>query len=87
MIAYYLDNFSPFMVKFGPSFGIRWYGFSYLLAFFCGFLLLLGALAVLTVAYGLVAVSLGGLLLAITSGASYCFRWLKNHRFTGQAGQ
>ena len=28
------------MVKFGPSFGIRWYGFSYLLAFFCGFLLL-----------------------------------------------
>ena len=54
--------------------------------FFCGFLLLLGALAVLTVAYGLVAVSLGGLLLAITSGASYCFRWLKNHRFTGQAG-
>ncbi|MEO8439691.1 MAG: prolipoprotein diacylglyceryl transferase [Spartobacteria bacterium] len=40
MLAYYLDNFSPFMVKFGPSFGIRWYGFSYLLAFFCGFLLL-----------------------------------------------
>lgn len=40
MIAYYLDNFSPFMVKFGPNFGIRWYGFSYLLAFFCGFLLL-----------------------------------------------
>ncbi len=28
------------MVKFGPSLGIRWYGFSYLLAFFCGFLLL-----------------------------------------------
>jgi phosphatidylglycerol:prolipoprotein diacylglycerol transferase len=40
LIAYYLDNFSPFMVKFGPSLGIRWYGFSYLLAFFCGFLLL-----------------------------------------------
>ena len=40
LIAYYLDNFSPFMVKFGSSFGIRWYGFSYLLAFFCGFLLL-----------------------------------------------
>lgn len=40
MIAYYLNNFSPFIVKFGPSFGIRWYGFSYLLAFFCGFLLL-----------------------------------------------
>jgi len=39
-MAYYLDNFSPFLVKFGPSFGIRWYGFSYLLAFFCGFLLL-----------------------------------------------
>lgn len=40
MLAYYLDNFSPFLVKFGPNFGIRWYGFSYLLAFFCGFLLL-----------------------------------------------
>ena len=40
LIAYYLDNFSPFMVEFGSGFGIRWYGFSYLLAFFCGFLLL-----------------------------------------------
>ncbi|MEO5753641.1 MAG: prolipoprotein diacylglyceryl transferase [Chthoniobacterales bacterium] len=40
MLAYYLDNFSPFMVKFGQNFGIRWYGFSYLLAFLCGFLLL-----------------------------------------------
>ncbi|MBA3961671.1 MAG: prolipoprotein diacylglyceryl transferase [Chthoniobacterales bacterium] len=40
MIAYYLDNFSPFLVKLGSNFGIRWYGFSYLLAFFCGFLLL-----------------------------------------------
>ncbi len=40
MIAYYLDNFSPFLVNFGANFGIRWYGFSYLLAFFCGFLLL-----------------------------------------------
>ena len=40
MIAYYLDNFSPFLVKFGPNIGIRWYGFSYLLAFFFGFLLL-----------------------------------------------
>jgi phosphatidylglycerol---prolipoprotein diacylglyceryl transferase len=40
LLAYYLDNFSPFIVKLGPHFGIRWYGFSYLLAFFCGFLLL-----------------------------------------------
>ena len=40
MLAYYLDNFSPFMIRLGPSFGIRWYGFSYLLAFFCGYLLL-----------------------------------------------
>lgn len=40
MLAYFLDQFSPFLVKFGPSFGIRWYGLSYLLAFFCGFLLL-----------------------------------------------
>ncbi len=28
------------MVKFGENVGIRWYGFSYLLAFFCGFLFL-----------------------------------------------
>jgi phosphatidylglycerol:prolipoprotein diacylglycerol transferase len=40
LLGYYLDNFSPFLVRFGPGFGIRWYGFSYLLAFFCGFLLL-----------------------------------------------
>lgn len=40
MIAYYLDNFDPFLVRFGPSFGVRWYGFSYLLAFLCGYLLL-----------------------------------------------
>jgi phosphatidylglycerol:prolipoprotein diacylglycerol transferase len=40
LFAYYLDNFSPFLVKFGPTFGIRWYGFSYLLGFLCGFLLL-----------------------------------------------
>ncbi len=40
LTAYYIDNFSPFMLRFGPNFGIRWYGFSYLLGFFCGFLLL-----------------------------------------------
>jgi len=40
LFAYFLDNFSPFIIRFGPSFGIRWYGFSYLLAFFCGFLVL-----------------------------------------------
>jgi prolipoprotein diacylglyceryltransferase len=34
-MAYYLDNFSPFIVKFGSNLGIRWYGLSYLLAFFC----------------------------------------------------
>jgi hypothetical protein len=51
--------------------------------FFLGFLFLLGALAVITLVYGLVAVSLGGLLFALTSAATYCFRWLKNHRFTG----
>jgi hypothetical protein len=51
--------------------------------FFFGFLFLIGALAVLTLVYGLVAVSLGGLLFALTSGATSCFRWLKNHRFTG----
>jgi phosphatidylglycerol:prolipoprotein diacylglycerol transferase len=40
LFAYYLDNFSPFLVKFGSNFGIRWYGLSYLLAFFIGLLLL-----------------------------------------------
>jgi len=55
--------------------------------FFFGFLLLLGALAAITLVYGLVAVSLGGLLLAITSGATYCFRLLRIHCFTRQAGR
>ncbi len=55
--------------------------------FFLGFLLLIGALAAITLVYGLVAVSLGGLLLAVTSGATYCFRWLRIHRFTRQAGR
>ncbi len=55
--------------------------------FFFGFLLLLGALAAITLVYGLVAVSVGGLLVAITSGATYCFRWVRIHRYTRQAGR
>ncbi len=52
---------------------------------FFGFLLLLGALAAILLGYGVAAVSLRGLLLGITGGAAYCFRWLTNHRFSGRA--
>lgn len=48
---------------------------------FVGFLLLLAGLAVMTLIYGLVAVSIGGVLLGISSGLTYCFRWLRNHCF------
>ena len=46
---------------------------------FVGFLLLLAGLAVMTLIYGLVAISVGGVLLGISSGLIYCFRWLRNH--------
>jgi hypothetical protein len=45
---------------------------------FIGFLVLLGGLAVMTLIYGLVAVSVGGVLLGVTSGFTYFFRWLRN---------
>lgn len=37
MLAFYLDNLSPFIVKFGDNFGLRWYGFAYVMAFVCGY--------------------------------------------------
>ena len=37
MLAYYVHDLSPFVLRFGPNFGIRWYGFSYVLAFLVGF--------------------------------------------------
>lgn len=39
MFAIYLHHLSPFIIKFGENFGIRWYGFAYVMAFVCGYLL------------------------------------------------
>lgn len=39
MLAYYLHNLSPFIFEFGHGFGLRWYGFAYVLAFVVGYLL------------------------------------------------
>ena len=54
---------------------------------FVGFLLLLAGLAFMTLIYGLVAVSVGGVLLAIASGLTFCFRWVTNQRLNRQAGR
>jgi phosphatidylglycerol:prolipoprotein diacylglycerol transferase len=35
-----VQDFSPFAWRFSENFGIRWYGLSYLLAFFCAYVLL-----------------------------------------------
>lgn len=40
-LAYYLHNLSPFILRFGGGFGLRWYGFAYVLAFICGYFLYL----------------------------------------------
>ena len=40
MIGYYLHDLSPFLVRFGESMGIRWYGLAYVAGFLAGFLLL-----------------------------------------------
>lgn len=37
MLAYYLHDLSPFVVRFSDSFGIHWYGVAYLLGFVCGY--------------------------------------------------
>ncbi|HEY5812792.1 MAG TPA: prolipoprotein diacylglyceryl transferase, partial [Terrimicrobiaceae bacterium] len=36
MLAYYVHDLSPFLLRFGGNFGIRWYGLAYIAAFICG---------------------------------------------------
>ncbi|MBV9008385.1 MAG: prolipoprotein diacylglyceryl transferase [Verrucomicrobia bacterium] len=38
MLAYFVDNFDPFIFRLWDNFGPRWYGFAYVMAFACGFL-------------------------------------------------
>ncbi len=38
MLAYFVDNFDPFIFRLWDNVGPRWYGFAYVLAFICGFL-------------------------------------------------
>lgn len=33
MLAYYIHDFSPFLIQFSENFGLRWYGLAYVLAF------------------------------------------------------
>ncbi len=37
LLAYYIHQLSPYIVQFGEGFGLRWYGFAYVLAFFVGY--------------------------------------------------
>ncbi len=37
MLAYFVDNFDPFIFRLWDNVGPRWYGFAYVLAFACGF--------------------------------------------------
>ena len=37
-LAYFVDNFDPFMFRLWDNVGPRWYGFAYVLAFVCGYL-------------------------------------------------
>lgn len=38
-MEYYIHNLDPFVLRFTETLGIRWYGLSYALGFFCGYLL------------------------------------------------
>jgi phosphatidylglycerol---prolipoprotein diacylglyceryl transferase len=38
MLAYYVHDLSPFLLRFGGDFGVRWYGLAYIAAFFLGIL-------------------------------------------------
>ena len=38
-LAYYIHQLSPFIVRFSGDFGLRWYGFAYVMAFVCGYAL------------------------------------------------
>ena len=35
-LAYWVDNLSPFIVRFSENFGLRWYGLAYVLGFIAG---------------------------------------------------
>ena len=39
MLAYYVHDLSPFLVRFGGNFGLRWYGLAYVAAFIIGILI------------------------------------------------
>ena len=39
-LAYWVHDLSPFLIRFGDNFGIRYYGLAYLLGFLCAALLL-----------------------------------------------
>jgi phosphatidylglycerol:prolipoprotein diacylglycerol transferase len=36
IFAYWVHNLSPFVIRFGENFGIRWYGLAYVLGFLAG---------------------------------------------------
>ena len=38
-LAYYIHQLSPYILRFGGNFGLHWYGFAYVMAFLCGYLL------------------------------------------------
>ncbi len=40
MLAYYVHNLSPFVVRFSENWGIRWYGLAYVGGFFAAFLVM-----------------------------------------------
>jgi len=40
MLAYYVHNLSPFLLRLGENFGIRWYGLAYLFGFIAGYFLI-----------------------------------------------
>lgn len=40
MLAYYLHNLSPYIIRFGDSLALHWYGFAYVLGFYCCFLVM-----------------------------------------------
>src|SRR5690348_5345315 len=39
VLAYFLHDFSPFIIEFGNGIGLRWYGLAYVAAFLLGYLL------------------------------------------------
>ncbi|MGB8465253.1 MAG: prolipoprotein diacylglyceryl transferase family protein, partial [Terrimicrobiaceae bacterium] len=36
MLAHYVHDLSPFVLRFSENFGVRWYGLAYVAAFFIG---------------------------------------------------